>query len=679
MNLRRSWRDRQLGVLAASGALLLAAAAAVADPPPLDRATQLAQSGHPNAFEEYVSQPYVYLLKEVHTHVEPGKTRETTREIIAVTSLEGRSQGTRQFVLPEYVTLRRVVCATLAPNNVRIPMPKSDLRRKELGHLVEYTILLPSVAAGSILEFCYDLEFDWGIRYDEFVAGAEVPVLHARYTLESEPGFDPTVVLDHCPPGVRTERHAEGTPWKDHALSRFDFYGVPATSRELFAPPPASQAPVVVMYRSGRRNWNDMALVEEPFFRRSCDLSDDDAGKKLVQSLISKCTTDASKVAAIVGFVRREIHILDNPNDVGLYPQLATETLQGRVGVSRDAAALAIGMFRLAGVPTRMALVRRVTTGDWRGQAFVAGQFDRFLPCVLLWDKWHWMDIACRECGIDDLDWRLRGTKGLLFQSDIGKDIDKFFHEGRDREVIERQILNARWVDIVDVGTADEWEEPEQTEFMKLQLAPSGNLTGEIELRLSGSAKLEARGRLREAEEESRHVWCQQLLTRRIAAADLREMSFEGLEPDLSRPGSEDTLRVHIRFDAAGVGPLNGSTSLRCCFFAEPVRDILPDSKRVQPLWRPQSEGTLVHIRLHLPAGFTILKPPPPQEILGDWLQYKSAFSVVDGEVHYSRLAVTRRATLPPEQLAALHAEYRRISAIESANLEIAGSGTNPH
>ena len=367
----------------------------------LDQRGYLALGGRADVFTAYPSQPFVYLLKEFRIQVMGDKSRIGIRDVIAVTSSEGRDQGTRLITLPEKFKLRNLTCVHVTPSGGVIPAKEADIRKKPVGGWVEYTVALPQVQPGSIIDIGYEYEIDYSVSYEEFQPAARVPVLHARLVAGCDDLIAMQVLKRNCPKELRMTERVDGDPQRDAGTYQYDFFDLKPISREAMAPPARTCQPLAIVYVSGRknwerttsdespiwkavnerRNWNYAAFWDEPYLRAACNLEESGEAQKIVKSLTKECRTSNAKLAAVLQFVRNNIHVLED--GVGRsYPMPATETLESRSGNASDAAGVAIGMLRLAGIDVKLGLARRRSAGEWDAMTFSSDQFDRFLAWV---------------------------------------------------------------------------------------------------------------------------------------------------------------------------------------------------------------------------------------------------------------------------------------------------------
>lgn len=684
--------------MAMLGVILLGCAGARAGTPPqLDRRGYLDLGGNPRVFEQHAKQPYAYLLKEAKIRVMADKTRISLRDVFAVTSAEGRDRGTRVIALPKKLKLQNLQCVHVTPGGSVFPMQEKDLRKKPIGGWIEYTVALPQVEVGSIVDIGYEYELPDAISYHEFWPADWVPVLHARLTAACDDLVTLQVSLRNCPKELRMLERVEGDPKKDAGAYHYEFFDLKPASREALAPPAASYLPEVVLYVAGRKNWerttsdespfskfvhdrknwNYAAGWDEPYLRAACSLEESDEARELVKSLTKKCTNREAKIAAVLEYVRNEIHLVEEGSQRS-YPMPATETFEARSGSANDVAGVAIGMLRLAGVDVYLALARASTSGDWSAAMFSSDQFDRFLASVRGDEQRYWLDPMCRECGLDELGWELRGTKGLLFATDIGADLDRIFdaaqRAGSEQEwyrQIQSDIHNARWTEVVDLGRSADWEAPSRAGDTRLTVQPEGTASGALHLRLTGDAKLEARRALLLAEEPARRTWCEALLGSRLAAAELREYRLDGVEPALGRSGALDTLHVRIAFEVPGFLATGGSATVDAGFLASPLRDPLGEGARQVGIWQPQSQGDQDEVFLELPAGASARELLPPARLAGEFLRYDAGVEQQGRVLHFRRSVTRRRVLLPPASAAAVRAEVAQAIAADTRKIEI--------
>jgi hypothetical protein len=485
----------------------------------------------------------------------------------------------------------------------------------------------------------------------------------------------------------------EGNPKEDAGAYVYDFFDVKPTSREALAPPTATYAPQAIVYVAGRRNWertasdenpiwkfvnerrnwNYAAIWDEPFYRAACALEENDEAKGLVKTLIKNCTSNEAKIAAIMEYVRGHVHVIE-AGDQRSYPKPAAETFEARAGNANDVAGVAIGMLRLAGLDVRLVMARAATSGDWNATAFSADQFDRFLTVV----GGYWLDPVCRACGLDDVRWDLRGTKGLVFTTNVDAAIDRIFEDARRagseqewNRQIQNAIHNAGWTDVVEIARAAEWEAPSRMSTTRLAVRPDGTLDGTLRVRFAGDAKLGARDDLLDAEEPARRTWCEKLLGSRLAVAELREYRLEGVEPALARSGESDTLHVTIAFEVPGFLLGGRTAAVDASFLAPPLRDPLGEGARQVAIWQAQSRGESDEVFLELPAGAGVRELPAPATLAGEFLRYEAGVEQQGRTLHFRRLVTRRRVLLPATSAAAVRAEFAQAIAADARKVEI--------
>jgi hypothetical protein len=663
-------------------AILLGTTAAVAqEKDRVDRPGALALGGHPNLFTEFTSRPYVYLYRDHDMRLELSKWVQRDHEIIAITSAAGRDRATFRYTFHESLKFK-ISGATITPNNVRVDLGKDGIKTKKLGHFIEYTIVFPSVADGSILDLETTLAGDWTRTYDEHWIATEVPVLHARASVESHDGLDFVLVAKN----LRNEQRVKKSDQKDDDNKPlwFEFFDVDPVGDEPMSPPRGAYSPQIVTYARNGNNWNWMAADEEPYFRAACDLTDNDEAGQLIKQRFGKESDPALKCRDIVKFVRDEIQILGGSETMDLYPQPATETLEGRAGTATDAAALAVGLMRRAGMDVRLALVRRKSSGDWLGTVYKSLQFDRFLPYVKLGNSWHWLDPLCAACGFDDLNDEYCGTTAILFQSDVGHDIDRIFQLAQSAEswqefqqAVWQPIQNARWTDIVNVCPAPQWiDTPESSERIMLKVDASGTVNGEFDWALTGGEKLSVRAMLLEMPEAGRPEWLTEKLQARLPGVELAEHSFFGLEPDFRHMGSADTLRIHARFSTARF-PVGDRVRVPAPLLSGLKLPTLGSGTRRAPVWEGRAGNRHFEVVLEMPDDYRCLSKPDPVDADCGVMRFRSR---CDGDAQVLSFAQDykwERCALAPEAFSTLRDNYAKITAATTKPVEFGRGGAS--
>lgn len=654
--------------------LLLCWAPAVpaSDAPPLDRTQALLSGGNLQVFADQASRPYVTLSKTIYLRVQRGEWRQKTHEVIAITNDAGRSRASMQFTFHESVKFT-VQGATITPNNMRLDLGKNGVQTKTVGHFIQYTVLFPSVAEGSILDLEYETRGKWTLTYDEYLLADSEPILHAEVMIADPDEIGVVVALRNGHEGQQITRHENEDRGTGTKTTGYEFSNLRATGEEPASPPAGVYWPGVMMYAVNDENWNWAALREEPYFRAACNLTGNEEAKKLVASRTGNVQDPAQKCAALLQFVRNEVQILGGGGQV-LYPQAAAATLTSRAGDAMDVAGLAVGLLRQAGLEVRLALVRRGTAGDWNGTVYKARQFDRFLPYVKLGESWHWLDPVCKECGFDDLDASYCGTTAILFQNDVGREIDAMIEDGRRTgwaQSLKFSIHNAHWTDIIQVCAPEPWlSAPDFDESFDLALGGDGSLRGDLEVAVTGQSKLALREDLIEADDAGRLAWLAGRLKDRIPGVQLDSLHCKGVEPDVGRGANADTLLIHARLTVPGSGG-DGRIVLPARLFATAVRDPLHQGARKNPVWFGRATRSRTLVMLKLPEGFHSTGLPQPTHVRTPALEYHAAYAESGGVLQFQREVSRPRATFAPGEAPAVHAAYLNVEKAEARSIEI--------
>lgn len=636
---------------------------------PWSRDALLSESGHADPLREFKDWPYIYLTKQVHLELHRDKTRETVREIILVTSNEGRRQASRKIVLHKDVDLE-VRCGTVGLNGQWIPLQGGKPLRKKVGPFVEYTFLLEQVVRGSILVFDYDRKMDWGRSYAEYRVGDDVPVLHARVTIEEDDLVAAATLIRHEYEGLDVTRRTEGEPGRGgRGRVIYDFRDVEPAWQEALAPPPFLYQPTVVMYWEGRRNWNYMVMWDGTYYFNSCNLEKEGDARKVVARVAPSHLDTYARVSGILGFVRDEFQIIGDPDRFQLYPRPARQTFEDRIGTATDVSAVAIGLLRLADIRFRLGLVRPVTYGEWHALAYNANQFERFLPVMEEDDEPLWIDPLCHECAPGDVGRLFVGTKALVFKADIQDDVKSFVETARDRQDLRYQLHNAGWTDIVEVGQRPKWRAaPESFESVRARVTADGDVVGRVVLDLVGQPKLELRQTLRAMDTAGRNEWVIDFLKKRHPYVEqVGEPRIRHLDPGPGRLATQDTLRIAVDFVIPGFLVEGESTTLPATLFAPPVDRPFPDSPhREAPIWMPYSYCSRHETSLELPPTVAVEGALQSLSVRGETVRYSIDYQRDDTTLHGVRMVTTPCVTLPAADAQSLRDEYNKIGAHEA-------------
>ena len=237
---------------------------------------------------------------------------------------------------------------------------------------------LPAVAPGSIIEEEETVQqtepfFGAGI-VERYYFGRSVPVKHTRLILDAPSSLALRYDLQLLP-DLKPQRSESGR----RVSITFDFGPIePLDEADSDLPSNVPAYPSVTF--STGESWQHIAEAYSKIVDRQIAATD---LKSLIGQLTAGKPSLDEKAAAILQYLDKEIRYTGVEfGQATVIPRSPTETLTRKYGDCKDKAALLVGMFRTAGIPAYIALLRAGTRADVPSDLPGMGMFDHAIVYV---------------------------------------------------------------------------------------------------------------------------------------------------------------------------------------------------------------------------------------------------------------------------------------------------------
>ena len=131
---------------------------------------------------------------------------------------------------------------------------------------------------------------------------------------------------------------------------------------------------------------------------------------------------------------------------------------------------------------------------------------------------------------------------------------------------------------------------------------------------------------------------------------------------------SEGKFTLNAEFAAPRYGQLlqNRLLMFKPAMVSRRTSLLLTESQRKYPIMVP-SQAYTETVRVRLPAGFVVDELPDPVKLQTEFGTYSANFTILNGDLIFTRLLTLRRSVLPVGQYELVRNFFERILAVEQA------------
>jgi transglutaminase-like putative cysteine protease len=483
--------------------------------------------------------------------------------------------------------------------------------------------------------FAYESEVEERALFaqDEFAFQNRLPSLESRYTLTVPPGWRVKgLVFNHAPiaPVVDGSTYMwklSDLPFREREVSGPGIYGLAPRLAISFLPSDGAAG----MSSTSFSTWTDVSRWHTALSSGQDEVTPELAAKS--RALTERAKSGNAKIQAIGQYVQRIKYVaieMDLAHGGGYKPHAADLVFRKQYGDCKDKANLMRALLKAAGIESYLVGIyygdRTYVREEWPSPS----QFNHMIIAVRVSNETSGQtvveaprlgrvllfDPTSETTPMGDLPWREQGSFALLMAGDKGN--------------ILKMPSTPPEANSMDVTVSAE-------------LASGGALEVSCALLLHGQAADEARAR---KFYENAETYLRQVLgffSERASGITLSKL-------DSSDQFDENNFRLNL---AAG-SPAYGQLMQRRLLVFNP--SILQPDRRMFPVNETRAEPIVLraetyrkHVRIKLPAGFTIDELPQAVKRHSEWGEFSITFEQKAGELLMEEDLKIDAATLPPD------------------------------
>lgn len=639
--------------LAVAAVLLAAPTAQAAAPEWLRAAARMSLPSYPSDTEAVV-----LLDEQITTVTDRGEIRTLYRRAVKILRPGGRSHARVIVPFDREMRLASLRGWSLPPQGKEMEVKEKDAVETSYspGTLYDDTrykiLVIPGAEPGNVIGFEYEQRRRPFVLQDIWLFQEEVPVRRSRFVLRLPRGWE----FEHW-----WNNHDERTP-RSGASGEWiwEIEDVPLVKREPAMPHwRAVAAWMGVNYFPSREelggkthaDWEDVARWYSGL------VAGRTAPTAEIRERVAQLTADATslldKLRALAAFAQRDVRYVAIEIGIGGYqPSPAAEVFRYRYGDCKDKVTLMASMLAEIGVESYFVLIhtnRGVVSPDFASplsfnhaiiairlpEDFDAGELRATQPHSRL-GRLLFFDPTDSLTPLGLLPSALQANHGLLVAGGTG-------------ELVRLPLLPA--------------ESNQLTRFARLQLHPSGALSGEIREIRTGESAASRRSQLLEAQGHERTKVFEAFLSNFFDGAVLTGADVENLEQ------YEEQLVLTYGFQVNSYARRAGNLMMvRPRVLGRKSIDLLEREDRIFPVEIGAASLESDTFEILLPPGYQVDELPAPAEVDVGFARYSSRVEVEGNLLRYRRTYQFNDVRVLPEQLADLKRFYRTVAHDERAN-----------
>ena len=513
-----------------------------------------------------------------------------------------------------------------------------DTRRKALG--------IPAAEPGNVIGYEYEQKGRSFVLQDRWLFQYPQPVHRARYALELPAAWEFEELWVNYP--AQEPQQAGKNRWV------WELEDIPAVESEPLMPPWRAVAGWLAVNFYPRRedlrakshaNWHDVGLwyAELAAGRRQATPEIRDK----VAELTSGAATELEKLRELAKFVQQKVRYVAIEIGIGGYQtHSARDVFANLYGDCKDKATLLSTMLREIGIESYYVLInsrRGVLAREFPSMlnfnhVILAIRLPEHVPTSNLYSvreherlgRLLFFDPTDRLTRLGYLPAGEQANFGLLV-TDEGS------------ELVKLSLLRANSNRLLRVA--------------KLQLSPTGTLTGVVQEIRWGVPAVYLRAQLLATEGLERHKVLEDFLANSLGDFVLRSAEVENLEE------FDEVLVVRYRFEAQNYAKAAGKLLLvRPRVLGEKSTDLLERKERKHPLVFSSTTQQSDIFEIHLPSGYTVDEIPPGLAVDSDFAEYRSQVEVEGDVLKYRRTYTIKDVLVPIERLGELKDFFRQVA-----------------
>ncbi len=602
----------------------------------------------------------VVLLDETRLLVQPGgHASEHHRRVVRILRPKGREDATVFLPFSGSEKLSDLHVWSIGPDGHEFALKDKEIAEVGFPGQGNFYVDLrarvanaPGSDPGGAVAYEYEQALPSYLNQADWEFQEDIPSLRRSFTVELPPGYNYSSVWAH---------HAPVKPADlEHQRFRWDLTDVPAIDlrNDAFVPSPEALVGRMTLQFTGPgvqdvgNTWPGIGQWYSNLIADRLTASPDLAAR--AQQLAGTSTDFFDRVRPIAEWVQTDVRYFVIERGIGgLQPHPAAEIFRNRFGDCKDKATLLSAMLASIGVHADVLLVdsrRGVVDSEapslLGNHAIAAIQIPegysspKLRSVVALPDGRRYLifDPTWEKIPFGQLEANLQGSNAILA-------------EGARSQLIQLPVLSPDLNRVQRSGT--------------LALAPDGSLSGSITEQRFGDSAMERRYLYSSRNEAQRLEFLDRLLSAdlpQFTVADFKIANLDALNQDLTT-----TFHLTATHFARSAGPLLmlrprvlGTEDLLRCLRDERQDQLIPVD--LQATLQSNDDFSIV-----LPAGYTPDELPDPVTLDTDFASYKSAITVKDGTLHFTRSLTVRKITLPAERFPELQKLATAIAVDENS------------
>jgi transglutaminase-like putative cysteine protease len=651
----RRWRPPRRIDLLAAGFMLLAQwarvpQAAAAVPDWLRAAARAPLPSYPDD-----TKAVILLDEQVTTVKDNGEIETSYRRALRILRPEGREYGTVGVYFDKETHLTYLKAWSISANGDEYEVKEKDAVETGAFEVALYAdtrrkfVRIPAAEAGSVVGYEYVQKHRPKVLQDTWLVQDEIPVRRARFMLQLPKGWEfQSVWMNHAEqkPQAAGENQwvweLENLPAVEHEPAMPAWQAIAGRVGVSYFPPRTDTS------AKAKGSWTDIGrwYAELTAGRRQAT---PEIRQKVIE-LTSASKTTLEKISALAGFVQRDVRYVAVEIGIGGYqPHAAQDIFLNRYGDCKDKVTLLSTMLREAGIesyyvlthssrgivarnfPSMLnfnhAIVAIRLPGDVDTTSLYAAQPHPQLGRLLFFDPTNSL------VPLGYLPWRLQANYGLLVTEGGG-------------ELLELPLLPPAVNRLLRAA--------------KLELSPTGTISGSVQEIRWGVPAVELRATLRDAPEAERTK-----ILERFLGDFLGSLVFQGFEAE-NLESNEPTLILRYRFSARDYAKAAGDLLLvRPRVLGEKQLDLFGEKPRKYPVEFENASVESDRFEITVPAGYAVEEVPPPVEADCGAAAYRSKVEVSANVLRYNRLYTIKSVTVPTDRLDELKKFFHQIAADE--------------
>ena len=306
--------------------------------------------------EYYADSEVIYLLDETVKEVFiDGKANSSVHKVFKILKEKGRDYAAyKVHFFSNKETISFLYAKTITPEGKVIPLKKGALKAVAPDEDEYYRVLsisMPKARVGSVIDWKYVIEKKKpeieGKFADNYIIQSREPILLSRYKLVVPEDMELKYL--HVNPLKETTSCPHITQQSGKKIYTWEYRNVHPILNEDDMPSVNEIASKILV--STFDSWEECFRWEREKIKGKTE--PDEAIKEKVAELTRGLTSPRDKIAAIFGYVAREIRYssLETFSSSGHEPDPAALTFGSKVGDCKDKTSLLISMLKVAGIP----------------------------------------------------------------------------------------------------------------------------------------------------------------------------------------------------------------------------------------------------------------------------------------------------------------------------------------